>query len=169
MAGVHFDAVEAGAATKVNGLPEILHDLVDVLDGHLAGEGRRIEVETARRGERFAPAGGAVRHVAAMADLDGGFRTLRVDGVRQLLQLRHNLLAQPQLPVEGESAPAHRRVSHRGHADAATGHRHVIVEQGFRRRVVHRHVFKCRRTYRSVSQCYRPNLTGRENGRFDHC
>ena len=83
--GVHFDAVKTGAATKVNCFAEIFHNLVDVLDGHLARESWRIKVEAPRRGERFLTAGGTVRHVAAVPDLDGSLRTLCMDSIGQLL------------------------------------------------------------------------------------
>ena len=100
VAGVHLDAVEAGTAAEIDGFTKIIDNLVDVLDGHLAGESGRVEIETTRGRQWFFTASGAVGHIAAVSDLDGSLCALRMDGICQLLQFRHNLLAQPELAVE---------------------------------------------------------------------
>ena len=162
MTRMDLHTVEPRLTSQVHGMAEVLHQPVDLLFAQLADKGRRIEVKASRGAHGGATASGAVCHVATMSQLDGGFGTFGMDGIRQLLQLRHNLLAHPQLPVERKSRTVHRGVGHRGHAHAATGHRQVIVEQILRRPVAIGHILKSRRADQPVAQRDGANLTRSE-------
>ncbi len=54
-----------------------------------------------------------------------------VDGVGDVAQPGHDLGTQPQLLVERQSAAAHGGIGQRGHADAAAGHRDVVLLELF--------------------------------------
>ena len=79
-----------------------------------------------------------------MAQLDRCLGALLVDCVCQRLELRHYLLAHPELVLERETAPAHRRIGYCGHRYASPGHGRVVVKQFFGRPLSGAHCLESR-------------------------
>ena len=100
-------AVETRLPGQVHGMAEIFDKAVDLTDFQASGESGRIEVEPARSADRHASAGGTVRHVAAMPELDGAFSALPVHRIGNPPEAGNNLLAHPKLSVKGQAAAVH--------------------------------------------------------------
>ena len=69
-----------------------------------------------------------MRHVAAMAKLNGSFGAFGMDGVGEFFQVGDDLFAHPELPVEGDTAAIDGCIGDGGHADAALGNGGMVVE-----------------------------------------
>ena len=72
VSGVDFDAVETGLTGKIDSIAEVVDSLEDFGFGHGADESGRVEIESGGGTDGRLAAGGAVCHIAAMAQLDGG-------------------------------------------------------------------------------------------------
>ena len=142
VAGVDLHAVESGLAGEVHGMAEVVGDAEYLVLAQSAHEGGGVEVEAGRGPDGGAAAGGAVGHVAAVAELYGGLGALGVDCIGEFAELGHYLLTHPELGVEGESRTRHRGVGHGGHPHAAVCDCGVVVEQVLRRTVVVCHVLE---------------------------
>ena len=148
---VDFDAVETGFPRQVHGAAEILHQFIDLRHFQPAHERRRIEIEAAGSAHRHAAARGAVRHIAAVAELDGALGAGRVDRIGDPLEPRHDFRAHPELAVEREAAAVHRGIGERGHPHPAPRHGHVVVVQVLGRAVAIRHILKSGRADHPVA------------------
>ena len=93
-------AVEACLAGEVDSLAEIKDEGINLFLTQLSDESRRIHVEATRGAHRHAAAGGTVRHITAMSQLDGGLGAIAVDSIGEALQVGDNLFAHPKLAVE---------------------------------------------------------------------
>ena len=129
VAGVDLHTVESRLPGKCDGVAEVLDQPLDLVLAQGAGKGRRIKVEAAGGADGGAAAGAAVRHIAAMAELDGRLGALFVDGIRNFPKCGNDLLAHPKLPVKGEAAPVHGGISQRGHPHPTARDGHVVVLQ----------------------------------------
>ena len=125
-----------------------------------------VDVESSRGAHRCATAGGAVRHIAAVSQLDRAFGSLGVYGVGYALQARDYLFSHPELTVERQAAAVYGCVGKGGHPNSATGHSHMVVIQVLRRTVTIGHVLECGRTDNAVAQCHRADFNWSEDGRF---
>ena len=95
MTGMDLDAVEACLTRQVDGLAEVFHQPVNLFFLQFPMKSRRIQVEATRGTHRHATTSGAVRHVAAVTQLDGSLGTVRMDGISEALQFGNNFLAHP--------------------------------------------------------------------------
>ena len=103
MPGVYLHAVESRLARQVHSVTEVLYQLHYLVLAQRACEGGGVEIEAAGGAHGHASAGGTVRHVAAVPQLDGSLGAVGVDGVRQFLQFRDDFLPHPELAVEGKA------------------------------------------------------------------
>ena len=62
-----------------------------------------------------------------MANLNAGSSPFGVDRIGHLTQGRDNLVAQPQLLIERDTAAVYRGVGYGGHADAATCYADMVI------------------------------------------
>ena len=159
-------AVKTRFAGQLHSRSEVLDDLQDLVAAKAPHEGRGIEVESARSAHRRASAGGAVRHVAAVAELDRSLRPMGVHPVGQAAQPRNDLGTHPQLAIEGQARLAHGRIGHGRHADPAPGHGDVVIIQVLGRAVPVGHVLKGGGTDDPVPQGNRPDPAGRKDNGF---
>ena len=162
MSSMDLHAVEACLAGEVDSLAEVKDKGINLFLLQLSDESRRVHVEATRGTHGRTAAGGAVRHITAVSQLDGGLGAIAMDGIGESLQVGNNLLTHPELAVEREARLVDGGVCHRGHADSAFGHSGMIGEQFIGGTVTVGHVFKGRRSYHPITQCDRPNLTGSE-------
>ena len=146
MAGVDFHAVKAGLARKVYRIAKVRHYLQYLFFAQGAHEGGGVQVESSGGAHGHTSAGGPVRHIAAVPQLDGCLCAVGVDGVREFLEFRDNLLAHPQLAVKGQSGLTYGGIGHGGHSHSAARHGRMIVEQVFGRTVAVGHILERRGT-----------------------
>ena len=90
-------------------------------------------------------------HVTAVTQLNGSFRTLRMDRVGHLFHPGNDLRTDIELPVERHATQIYRGVRYGRHSYSAACHGHMIVLQRLRRRVVARHILECCATDNTVA------------------
>ena len=152
VSGVNLYGIESGIAGVVDRLAEGTGHRLDFVLVHASYEGGRVEVESGRGRDGYLPGRAAVRHVAAVPQLDGGFGSLGMNGVGDAAQRFHDFGAHPQLVFEREPVAGNRGVGERGHAYAAGSHAAVVVIQFLGRGVVVAHPFEGGRPYGAVAQ-----------------
>src|SRR5690606_1195337 len=81
-------------------------------------------------------------HIAAMPDLNGSGSSFFMNAVRQVLQLRNNFFAQPQLVRKRKSASFNSRISDCGHADTSGCNGLVITNKFIAYIVLGSHTFE---------------------------
>lgn len=166
--GVHFYRVEPCFAGQVHGRAESAGHVGDFACAHASHEGGGVDVEARRGRDRRAAADRAVRHVAAVADLDTGGGSLAVDRVGDAPQTGDDLGPQPQLVRERQPVARDRGIGERRHADASGRDAAVILVQHVRRRVAVAHALERGCADRTVAQGQRSDPAGGEQYGFFH-
>ena len=72
-------------------------------------------------------AGGEVRHVAAVPELNTRLGSLGMHGIRQFLESRQCFRADIQLAVEAHAAQVNGTISYSGHSYSAVRNANVVV------------------------------------------
>ena len=149
-------------------MSEIIHQRIDLRKLEATNEGRRVEVKAARSTDGHTAASGAVCHVAAVAQLDGALRTGGMHRIGNPLQPGNDVLAHPELAVEGQATPINGRISQRSHPHPAACHGHMVVVQVLRGAVAIRHILESCGADNPVPQGHRADVEGSEYRRFNH-
>ena len=152
VSGVNLDGVESCIASVVDRVAEGPGHRLDFVLVHTPHKGGRIEVESGRGRDGNLACRAAVRHVAAVAQLNGGLGPFGMNGVGDASQRFHDFGAHPQLMFEGEPVAGHRGVGQRSHAYTAGSHAAVVVIQLLGRCVVVAHTLEGGRPDGAVAQ-----------------
>ena len=165
---MHLHGIETGLAGEVHGMSERLRHLLYLTGTHAAHESGRVDIQSA--GGRYGqlPRHALLRHVAAVAYLNGGGRPFPVYRIGNPAQAGHYLLPHPQLSLEGETVARYRRVGERRHADAAPGHGDMVIFEHLRRRIVLAHALERSGTDGAVTERQRPYLGRSKKKRIFH-
>ena len=103
-----------------------------------------------------------MRHVTAVAQLNTGLRAFRMNRVGHLLHIGDDGIIDIQLTIKRHTAQVHRTVRNSRHSYSAASYGYMIVLQFLGRLVRTSHILKSRAADKSIPQCDRSQLEGRE-------
>ena len=160
MTGVYLNAIETRLVSSLNGTTKILGHRLYLARLQAAMERRRIEIKSVRGRYWKTTSRLPVSHITAVTNLNTHCRTLLMHRIGNIAQLRHNLIAQPELRIERHSATIDRRVGQCSHTYTTASNADVIVLQRLGRTEILTHRLECRRANRTVTERNRAQFIG---------